>query len=188
MPGRSAVSFLGIDFHITICISPGHPNLLVQWIKRYHRSSLVSDRKSFVTVRFNCDEYLVLQNTHPLSPTPSRYLMSLPFPRQLSSQPMRIVKLPIEYGRDIALALVMFHRPFKHIWHGSRENGNKYPTNCRSWLSSSSQDFSTASALNGRELALAEQELPCSSNLIVLCVQINPARRRRFRSSHKFVH
>ena len=101
---------------------------------------------------------------------------------------MRIVKLTIEYSTHMALALVMFHRPFKHIWHGSRENGNKYPTNCRSWLSSSSDDFSTASALNGREPALAEQEFPCSSELIVLCVQINPVRRRRFRSSHKFVH
>lgn len=122
--------------------------------------------------------------------------MSLLFPRQLRSHPMRIFKLIIEYCTTvfyyyythIATAFVIFHRPFKHIWHGSRENGNKYPTNCRSWLSSSSGDFSTASALNGREPALAEQEFPCSSDLIVLCVRINPVRRRRFRSSHKFGH
>lgn len=122
-------------------------------------------------------------------PQASRSLTSLTFPRQPSShaQPMRIVKLTIEYSTDIASALVMFHRPFKHIWHGSRENGNKYPANCRSWLSNRSQDLSTASALNGREPALAEREFPCSSNLIVLCVQINPIRRRRFRSSKKFV-
>lgn len=113
---------------------------------------------------------------------------SWPFPRKLSSQPIRIVKLAIKYSAHIGFALVIFHRPFKHIWHGSLENGNKHPSNCRSWLSNRSQDFSTASALNGREPALAEQRFPCSSKLIVLCVQINPAKRRRFRSSYKFVH
>ncbi|KAJ7389016.1 Collagenase NC10 and Endostatin [Desmophyllum pertusum] len=77
--------------------------------------------------------------------------------------------------------------PFKHIWHGSRENGIKYPSNCRSWLSSSRKDSSTASALNGRESALFEREFPCNSDFIVLCVHINPTRRRRFRSSNKRV-
>ena len=89
----------------------------------------------------------------------------------------------IQFSIDAYVACISFHRPFKHIWHGSRENGEKYPSNCRRWLSSSSQDFSTASALNGREPALAERKFPCSSNLIVLCVQTNPTKRRRFRSS-----
>lgn len=54
-------------------------------------------------------------------------------------------------------------------------------------MSSRSKDSSTASALNGRELALAEREFPCSSNLVVLCVHINPTLRRRYRSRHKKV-
>lgn len=75
--------------------------------------------------------------------------------------------------------------PFKHIWHGSHQNGEKYRKNCRSWLSNSSQDFSTAAALNGRSPVLEEREFPCSSNLIVLCVRVNPTMRRRLRSVDK---
>lgn len=77
--------------------------------------------------------------------------------------------------------------PLKHIWHGSRKDGHKYPLNCRRWMSSRSRDSSTASALNGRELALAEREFPCSSDLVVLCVHINPTLRHRYRSRHKKV-
>lgn len=101
------------------------------------------------------------------------------------SQPMRIdnSNKQIQFSTETYMVCTLFHRPFKHIWHGSRENGEKYPSNCRRWLSRSSQDFSTASALNGREPALAERKFPCSSSLIVLCVQTNPTRRRRIRSS-----
>lgn len=79
-----------------------------------------------------------------------------------------------------------FHlRPFKHIWHGSRQYGERHPKNCRSWLSESSEQFSTATALNGRSPTLDEREFPCSSSLIVLCVQVNPTqRRRRLRAAH----
>lgn len=89
-------------------------------------------------------------------------------------------------GTDVLKSSVW---PFKHIWHGSKENGNKRDRkNCRSWLSRSSQDFSTATALNGRVPALDQEEFPCSSNLIVLCVEVNPRRRRKLtlRSKHKF--
>lgn len=76
--------------------------------------------------------------------------------------------------------------PFKHIWHGSKQDGNKHDRmNCRSWLSRSSKDVSTATALNGRVSALDQEEFPCSSNLIVLCVQVNP-NRRRYRSTKKY--
>ena len=54
-------------------------------------------------------------------------------------------------------------------------------------MSNSSKDLSSASALNGRAPALDEQEFPCNSKLIVLCVRINPTLRRRFRATHKHV-
>ena len=54
-------------------------------------------------------------------------------------------------------------------------------------MSNSSKDLSSASALNGRTPALDEQEFPCNSKLIVLCVRINPTLRRRFRAAHKHV-
>lgn len=59
------------------------------------------------------------------------------------------------------------------VWHGSNEAGNRVSeTFCDGWRTEHRSSYGIASFL-GKDLMVEPREVPCSKELVVLCVEVN---------------
>ena len=69
--------------------------------------------------------------------------------------------------------VLLYFRPFKIIWHGSKRNGHLQENgNCDKWRKNGRTSFSYGAPINGTTTVVAPQKYYCDNKFIVLCIEV----------------